>query len=183
LKRLRFPSTNRATIVFALIAALLAIGTVGFHLIEGWTWFDSFYGTLMTVSTIGAEPENRLSIAGRAFNVVLIFLGVGVVAFAIGVFTRTVIEFELGSFFGRRRMEKDIARLKDHFIICGAGRVGRRVAAEVSARGLPFVVVEKDPVRARWAQEHDFPVIVGDASSEAVLRRRTSSAPRASPAP
>src|SRR5712692_7535759 len=121
---------NRARIVFALVLALLAVGTIGFHLVEGWPWFQSFYGTLMTVSTVGAEPENQLSDRGRVFNVVLIFLGVGVVGFAIGTLTHTVIQSELGSFFGRRRMEKEISRLHDHFIICGAGRVGRRVAAE-----------------------------------------------------
>jgi len=171
LRKPRFLPSSRATIVFALVAALLAVGTIGFRLIEGWPWFDAFYVTLMTISTIGAEPENKLSHMGRFFNVVLIFFGIGVVAFAIGTFTRAVIEFELGSFFGRRRMEKEISRLKDHLIICGAGRVGRRVATEVAARNLPLVIVEKDPARAQWAQEHNFPVIVGDASSEAVLRQ------------
>jgi len=67
-------------------------------------------------------------------------------------------------------MEKEIARLTDHFIICGAGRVGRRVAKEMAARKISLVVIEKDPEQARWAQENELPVIVGDASSEAVLR-------------
>ncbi len=162
---------HRAAIVLGLVAALLAVGTVGFRLIEHWPWFQSFYCTLMTVSTIGAEPLNQLSRAGRIFNVVLIFLGLGVVGFAIGTFTRAVIEFELGSFFGRRRMEKSIANLREHFIICGAGRVGRRLAVEVAARSLPVVIIEKDPARAQWAQEQNFPVILGDASNEAVLRQ------------
>jgi voltage-gated potassium channel len=147
------------------------VGTVGFHVIERWSWFKAFYGTLMTVSTIGAEPENQLSHAGRVFNVALIFLGLGVVGFAIGTLTHAVIQFELGEIFGRRRMEKEIARLRDHFIICGAGRVGRRVALEVAARGLPLVIVEQNPAKAQWAQENRFPVIVGDATSEAILRQ------------
>jgi len=66
---------HRAAIVLGLVAALLAVGTAGFHLIEHWPWFLSFYCTLMTVSTIGAEPVNQLSHAGRVFNIVLIFLG------------------------------------------------------------------------------------------------------------
>jgi voltage-gated potassium channel len=159
----------RATLVVILVIALLAVGTVGFHVIEQWSWFQAFYGTLMTVSTIGAEPENQLSHAGRAFNVVLIFLGLGVVGFAIGTFSHAVIQIELGEIFGRRRMEKEIAKLHDHFIICGAGRVGRRVALEVAARTLPLVVVEQDAVKARWVQERNFPVIIGDATSEAIL--------------
>jgi len=162
---------HRAAIVLGLVVTLFAVGTVGFHLIEHWPWFQAFYVTLMTVSTIGAEPENQLSHAGRVFNVVVIFLGLGVVGFAIGTFTRAVIEFELGAFFGRRRMERNISNLTDHFIICGAGRVGRRLATEVAARNLPVVIIEKDPARAQWAREHDFPVIIGDASNEAILRQ------------
>jgi len=164
-------SLHRAAIVLGLIVILLTVGTVGFHLIERWPWFASFYTTLMTVSTIGADPENQLSHAGRVFNVVLVFLGLGVVGFAIGTFTHAVIEFELGEFFGRRRMERNISKLKDHFIICGVGRVGRRLAVEVAGRGLPLVIIEKDSVRAQWAREREFPVILGDASAEAILRQ------------
>jgi voltage-gated potassium channel len=163
--------SSRAMLVLILMIALLTVGTTGFHYIEGWSWFKAFYGTLMTVSTIGAEPENELSHAGRAFNVVLIFLGLGVVGFAIGTLTHAVIQSELGEIFGRRRMEKEISKLKDHFIICGAGRVGRRVALEVAARGLALVIVEADPGKAHWAQEKDFPVIIGDATSEATLKQ------------
>jgi voltage-gated potassium channel len=160
----------RTTLVVGLVLALIAVGTLGFRFIEGWGWFQAFYGTLMTVSTLGAEPVNQLSHAGRIFNVVLIFLGLGVVGFAIGSLTRAAIEFELGVFFGRRRMEKEIAQLKDHIIICGSGRVGRRIAGEIAARKVPLVVIERDPEHAEWAQQQNFPVIVGDASSEAVLR-------------
>ncbi len=125
----------------------------------------------MTVSTIGAGPESELSGRGEIFNVVLIFLGVATVGFAIGTLTKAVVEFELGSFFGRRRMEKEISALKNHFIVCGVGRVGRRVASEVAARKNPLVIIERDPERAVWAQERGFPVIIGDAASEAILRR------------
>jgi voltage-gated potassium channel len=85
--------------------------------------------------------------------------------------THAVIQSELGQFFGRRRMEKEISKLQDHFIICGVGRVGRRVATEIAARNLPLVIVEDDPARAKWAQDNGFPVIIGDATSEAVLRQ------------
>jgi voltage-gated potassium channel len=158
-------------VVVLLVLALLGLGTVGFHVLEGWTWFEALYGTMMTVSTIGAEPENQLSHAGRMFNVALIFLGVGVVGFAMATLTHAVIESELGSFFGRRRMEKEISKLKDHIIICGAGRVGRRVALEVAARNIPLVIIEQEPGKAKWAQDQDFLCIQGDATSEAVLRQ------------
>ena len=152
------------------LAGLIAVGTYGFHVIEDWGWFQALYATLMTVSTIGAEPLNQLSHQGRVFNIILIFLGLGVVGFAVGSLTRAVIEFELGSFFGRRRMEKEISRLKDHFIICGAGRVGRHIAMEVASHKLPLVVIEKNPERAHWAHENGIPLLIGDASSEGLLR-------------
>ncbi len=154
-----------------LVASLLALGTVGFHYIEQWSWFRAFYGTLMTVSTIGAEPENQLSYPGQIFNVVLMVLGVCVVGFIMATLAQAVIEFELGTFFGRRRMEKELANIRDHFIVCGAGRVGRRVATEVSARGLPLVIIEHEGSKAQWAQEHGFHVIIGDATHEAVLKQ------------
>lgn len=162
---------NRATLIVGFVLVLFVGGTIGFHLIEGFPWFTSFYATLMSVSTTGANPLNELSPRGQVLSAVIIILGLGTVGFAIGTLTQAVIEFELGSFFGRRRMEKDISKLKDHIIICGAGRVGRRLAQEVAARNLPLVFVENDPGAAQWTQNHNFPVIMGDASSEAILRQ------------
>jgi voltage-gated potassium channel len=157
-------------LIVALLIALIGIGTAGFHFVQGWGWFKALYTTLMTVSTIGAGPENELNGRGEIFNVILILMGVATVAFAIGTLTKAVLEFELGSFFGRRRMEKELSSLKNHFIVCGIGRVGRRVASEVAARKYPLVIIERDSARAAWAQERGFPVIIGDAASEAVLR-------------
>lgn len=162
---------SRASSVLTLVGGLLALGTMGFHFIERWSWFQAFYGTLMTVSTIGAEPENQLSHLGKVFNVVLMVLGVCVVGFIMATLAQAVIEFELGTFFGRRRMEKELSRIRNHFIICGAGRVGRRVAQEVAARGLPVVIIEQEGAKAQWAQEQGLQVIVGDATHEAILRQ------------
>ncbi len=162
---------RKAAWVAGTIAALLVVGTVGFRLTEHWSWFECLYATLMTVSTIGAEPENRLSHHGQIFNIALIFLGLGVIGFGIGTLTQAVIQSELGQYFGRRRMEREISSLRDHFIICGAGRVGRRTAREVQARGSPVVIVDRDTTRAQWAEERKIPVVLGDATSEAVLRQ------------
>jgi voltage-gated potassium channel len=160
-----------ATVALALLVCVICAGTIGFHAIEGWSWFQSFYGTLMTISTIGSKPEDLLSHRGQIFNVALMFAGLIVVGFLVGSVTAVVIQFELSSFFGRRRMEKEIAKLKGHYIICGVGRVGRRIASEIAARGLPLVIIETEPARAQWARDRNFPVIVGDASNEAVLRQ------------
>jgi len=157
--------------VVALVAGLIFLGTVGFHTIEGWPWFQALYGTFMTISTIGAEPENQLSYPGKVFNIFLMMASLCVVGFVMATLAQWVIEFELGTFFGRRRMEKELSRIRDHFIICGAGRVGRRVATEVAARGLPLLIIEQDARKAQWAVEQGFPVIIGDATSEAVMKQ------------
>ena len=155
-----------------MVAGLLAVGTVGFRLTEHWSWFNCLYATLMTVSTIGAEPENQLSQSGKAFNVVLIFLGLGVIGYAIGMLTHGVIQSELGHFFGRRRMEREISSLHDHFIICGAGRVGRRIAAEVQARGLPLVIVDREAGRAHAAVTAAEPRDAAERAAKAVFTER-----------
>jgi len=162
---------GRATIVAALVMAVVGLGTVGFHVLEDWPWFHALYGTMMTVSTIGAEPENQLSYPGQVFNVLLMVMGFGVAGFVMATIAQGVIEFELGTFFGRRRMEKEIARIKNHIIICGAGRVGRRVASEVAARGIPLLIVEAEASKAQWALDDGVPVIVGDATRETTLRQ------------
>ena len=149
---------NRAGVLILMLLALVLFGTIGFELIEGWGWFKSFYATLMSIATIGADPLNQLSPAGQKFNALIIVCGVSVVGFAIGSFTQAMVEFELGSFFGKRRMEKEIAKMHSHYIVCGAGRVGRRIALEVLSREEPVLMIERDPARVQWARDHGIPV-------------------------
>ena len=140
-----------------LIAAGLALimlgGTAGFHFIEGWSWFDGFYMTLITLTTIGYGETHPLSHAGKVFNSALIVVGVGTVFLAIGSLTQALLEFELQSVFGRKRMEREISRLTGHYIICGAGRVGRSVAREFARRSVPFVI-RREPPRPYRAHRH-----------------------------
>ena len=156
--------------IFSLALLFLsAAGTVGFHYIEHWSWFDSFYMMVITLSTIGYQEVHPLSHAGRVFNVVIITAGVSLVFLMIGALTQALLEFELVKVFGRRRMERDIASLRDHYIICGAGRVGHSVANELARKPCPFVIVESaeasvEALDAKWL------VLVGDAASEKTLR-------------
>src|SRR5215469_12582607 len=110
------------------LLSLTAVGTAGFHYIEHWSWFDSFYMVVITLTTIGYQEVHELSHAGRVFNVALIIAGVALVFLMIGALTQALLESELGRVLGKRRMEREIAHLKNHYIICGAGRVGRSVA-------------------------------------------------------
>ncbi len=152
-----------------LIFAVLLVGSVGFHVIEGWTFFDGIYMTLITMTTIGYGETHPLSHEGRIFNLFIILAGVTTGGFLVATFTQAMLEFELSNVLGRRRREKEIANLKDHYIVCGAGRVGRTVVHELHTRKVPCVVVERDAERAEWATKEGVPVVVGSASSEGVL--------------
>jgi voltage-gated potassium channel len=156
--------------IFSLALLLLtAAGTVGFHFIEGWSWFDSFYMVVITLSTIGYQEVHPLSHAGRVFNIFLITTGVVLVLLMVGALTQALLEFELVKVFGRRRMEREVANLKDHYIICGAGRVGHSVARELSLKPCAFVIVESEE-KSVAELDPKWLVLIGDAASEKTLR-------------
>jgi len=157
-------------IVLVALIALTAGGTVGFHYIEHWGWFDSFYMVVITLSTVGYQEVHPLSFAGRIFCIVLIVAGVALVFLIIGAATQALLEFELFKVFGKRRMERDIASLKDHYIICGAGRVGHSVAHELAHKPCPFLVIEATEASAALL-DPKWLVLVGDAASEKILRQ------------
>ena len=165
--------TTRHRLLLALILLTTVVlgGTLGFHVIEGWSWFDGFYMTLTTMTTIGYGEIHPLSHLGRIFNSFMIVAAVLAGAFVIATFSQTLLEFEFGKALGRRRMERELAKLSGHYIICGAGRVGRTVARQLRLRGQSVVIIEKDPVRARWAEDEKIPVVVGNASSEENLQK------------
>jgi voltage-gated potassium channel len=154
-----------------LLLLVMAVGTAGYHYIEGWPWFDGFYMVITTLTTIGYQEVHPLSHAGRVFNVFVILAGVSLLLLGVGALSQALLEFELQSFFGRRRMEREIGRLENHFIICGMGRVGRSVARELARKPVPFVMVENaETKRQRYASEN-WLVVAGDATVEQTLRQ------------
>ncbi|MBI1790590.1 MAG: potassium channel protein [Acidobacteria bacterium] len=161
---------RRLTYIAALIAATLLIGTAGFTWIDGYDPFNAFYMTLITVTTVGYGEVQQLSRAGRIFNSFLIFVGVTVMFIAIGAMTQTIIELELGAFFGKRRIKRMIEKLSDHFIVCGFGRVGRGTASELQRSGAAFVVVDRDDDRVERAIKAGMLAVVADASHDETLR-------------
>jgi voltage-gated potassium channel len=153
-----------------LLLIVVGIGTAGFHYVEGWPWFDGLYMVVTTLTTIGYQEVHPLSHTGRIFNVFVILSGVSLLLLGIGALSQALLEFELQSFFGRRRMERDIARLKDHFIICGMGRVGRSVARELARKPASFIIIENaENKRQKFASEN-WLVLAGDGTQEETLR-------------
>src|SRR5207245_1216259 len=123
-----------------------------------------------TLTTIGYQEVHPLSHAGRIFNVFVILAGVSLVLVTIGALTQALLEFELQSFFGRRRMEREIGRLSGHYIICGAGRVGRSAARELARKPVPFLIIEQNDAKAQRYAGENWLMMVGDATQEQTLR-------------
>ncbi|HVP49485.1 MAG TPA: potassium channel protein [Bryobacteraceae bacterium] len=163
------PLLRRLAYIAIGIALTLVMGTVGFTVIEGYPIFDAFYMTLITITTVGYAEIHPLSHAGRIFNSFLIFFGVTVMFFAIGAMTQSLIELELGEYFGKRRTRRMIQKLDQHFIICGYGRVGRNAAGELQRSGVPFVVVDLKPERVEKAMLAGMLAVVADATRDETL--------------
>jgi|CZKS01.1.fsa_nt_gi voltage-gated potassium channel len=156
-------------IISALLVTQLG-GTLGFILIEHYPVFDAFYMTLITISTVGYAEVHPLSYAGRIFNSFLIFFGVTVMLLAVGGMTQAIIELELNQYFGKRRTKKMIDHLKDHYIVCGFGRVGRGAAVELQRAGAKFLVVDRSEDKVEWAMKLGMLAVLADATDDVTLR-------------
>ncbi|MGQ9571665.1 MAG: potassium channel family protein [Dehalococcoidia bacterium] len=152
-----------------LLAGLLALGIVGYILIEGWSFLDALYMTVTTVTTVGFREVKPLSDEGRVFTIFLILFGVGAAFYILTALVALVVEGDLGLALGLRRMKGKIEALRDHHILCGFGRVGEEIAREFRARGVPFVVVDSNPEAIERARKHGYLLVEGDASSDATL--------------
>jgi len=162
---------RRFLILSIAIFSTTIIGVVGFHLIDGYPFFDAFYMTLITLTTVGYGEIHPLSLGGRIFNSFLIFFGVTTIFIAIGAMTQTIIELELADFIDKRRNKRMIDKLNNHFIICGFGRVGRGAAQELLHAQVPFVVVDLKPERAEQAIASGMLAVAADSTRDEVLRQ------------
>lgn len=159
-------SLRRAIIGMGLV---LVFGTVGYVLVEGWSLLDSFYMTVITVTTIGFREVHELSTAGMVFTLVLIFVGIGVAMYLVLTVATMLIEGEMEAILTRRRSMKAIEKMNNHFVVCGFGRMGSFICRELHARGLSIVVVENDPDHQDRVMQEGFYLSPGDATEEPVL--------------
>ncbi|MFN2453759.1 MAG: TrkA family potassium uptake protein [Pyrinomonadaceae bacterium] len=166
----RIANKSRLRVALFALTVAIASGTLGFHLLEGWAFGDSLYMTVMTITTVGYGEVHPLSGAGRFFASLFMFAGVGTVAYALSGIVQTVVQSELVATFGERRRFREMNKLRDHFIICGAGRVGSHIIREIARSGVPFVVIEQDASKVAALIDGGANVLVRDATLEETLR-------------
>jgi voltage-gated potassium channel len=162
-------SLQRLAIAGGLCLALVAVGVTGYMLLEGWEFFDALYQTVTAVTTAGFGEVRPLDTKGRAFTLIIIGLGVIVILYVLSTIMRIVVEGELGQVLGVRKMRAKIQALRNHYILCGFGRVGEEIGREFRERGIPFVVVDSNDEAIKRTRQRGFLLVEGDAASDAVL--------------
>ena len=154
---------------FTLLFLVIAFGVFGYHVIEGMPYFDALYMTVITISTVGFQEVHPLSTGGRIITMIIISGGITIGAYTIGTLLRMFIEGELSKTFGRRKVEKKISELREHFIICGYGRIGSLVSKELRDHKKDFVVIENNPSAIERMEINKILYLDQDATVEDVL--------------
>lgn len=160
---------RRIWISIALLSTIILIGWAGYVGIEGFSSVDAIFMTIITISTVGFQEVHPLDLAGKVFTIFIILAGTGTLFYVLLSVTEFAIEGHLTGILERRGMQRGIARMQDHFIVCGYGRVGEHIAQELRQAHLPFVVVEKDPERTTVLQALGVMHVEGDAADDHVL--------------
>jgi len=160
---------RRIIFSFGLIALVISFGTAGYMALERWDLLDSLYMTIITLTTVGFKEVHDLSFQGKIFTIILIIGGVGTVLYALSTGAKFVLEGELQEIFGRKRLEKKLKDLKDHYIVCGFGRMGKIIARELKHEELDFVVIEKNG--GILDDKGDILIIQGDATKDEILKK------------
>jgi voltage-gated potassium channel len=160
------PSRVRIRVVLLAVFGAILLGTIMFHVLEGWSILDSLYVTAQTVTTVGFGDLTPRTPAGRAFAAIFMMVSVGVVLYALTTTVQAIVHSELFATYGRSRK---MSKLRDHFIICGAGRVGSHLIRGLRAVDATFVVVETDSAKVEALSDLNIPVLPRDATLEQTL--------------
>jgi voltage-gated potassium channel len=166
---------RRTLFVASVLSVTVCVGTIGFSLIEHWGVFDAFYMTLTTITTVGYQEVRPLSRTGRIFNSFVIFFGVTAMFFAVGALTQTIIELEFAERYGRKRRNRMVSQLHNHFVVCGFGRVGRNASYDVKVivlalRGSDGRMIFNPPADTS-IEAGDFLIVLGDKQNLNELER------------
>jgi len=152
-----------------LLVLILLVGTMGYVGLEGWPVLDALYMTIITVTTVGFGEVNVVSSSGRIFTICIIFMGMGIMAYSLGMVAQIMVETQVRTILGRRKLGKELRSIKNHYIVCGFGRIGKIIAQGLRSQGIPLVVIDQSPDSKEILEDQDTPYIIGDATSDDIL--------------
>jgi len=156
-------------VVLLLVTVLISIGMVGYMALEGWGLHDALFMTVITLSTVGYGEVRPLTRPGEIFTIILIFGGVGVLAYSFSTVTDYIVAGELQGYLRQRRTTRKMAKMQDHYIVCGYGRVGRQVVEELHANAIRLVVIDVDRALGHELERMGIPFIAGDPTEDNML--------------
>ncbi len=162
-------SARHLIVSFVLAFMILIIGTLGYMMIEGWDFMDSLYMTVITVSTVGYGEVRQVDYAGRIFTILIVVTGVGFSVYVAGAVVQFMVEGQIRQIMGGRRLDQKLRRLKNHYIICGYGRIGRVLVRNLRRTIANLVVIENNPNLVSVMEEDGVLYISGDATEESTL--------------
>lgn len=167
----QLPTDSRRRLLNATLAIIIMIacGSLGFHLLEDFTWLESIYIATQTVTTVGYGDLTPKTVRGQLFATIFMLVGVGTVLYALTLLAQAVIQSQVIEALGIRRKTREMEKLKNHYIVCGAGRVGRRIIRNLQKENLPFVLIERDSKKVAQFEGENLNILIADATSEDVL--------------
>jgi len=164
-------SINPAKIIKGLfaLAVILCTGTSGYMIIEGWSFLDSLYMTAITITTVGYREIAPPSGIGMIFTIFIAFGGIGIIFYFLSLIAQAMFEIQVKAIIERRKLGSRMRAMKDHYIVCGFGRLGRIICRELHLNRIPMVVIESRPDMVQVLEHENTPYIIGDATNEEVL--------------
>ncbi|MGD8343390.1 MAG: potassium channel protein [Desulfobacterales bacterium] len=163
--------TKKLRYSLLMLVGIITFGTCGYYFVEHMPLFEAFYMTIITITTVGFAEVIPLSQSGRTITVIIIVLGITAGTYTIGVLVRALVEGELVKIFGRIKVQKQVSELKNHFIICGFGRIGRIVCSELNDDKIRFVIIEQDPTVIEHIEAQKYLYLDMDATTEEALEQ------------
>jgi voltage-gated potassium channel len=164
-------STKHIVVAICCWITIVIIGTIGYMLIEGWNLLDALYMTVITYSTVGFSEVHEISKFGRLYTLVIIFMGVGFFMYLAGAVIQYMVEGKIRTVLGRRKLDKQIHRLKNHYIVCGYGRIGREICDTLKRSPIDLVVIESSEKLVPTMDADNILYLWGDASDESLLQK------------
>jgi voltage-gated potassium channel len=162
---------SRFRLAVVLLGVIIMYGVAGYMLIDGWNLLDSFYMVIITISTVGYTEIHPQSAAGRIFTSTLIVVGVATMLYGFGVFAETLADNAFGNYRRERQLERNLNQLREHFIICGYGRIGTQIVAEFEEHKVPYAVIDQTEEAVGRLRAEGHLHLEGDASSEELLKQ------------